>query len=77
MQGNGATFFATVPSDVREKPQWQITDVSNVLFEDMTIRGTHSNGGQDTDAYVADREAQHGLEVQGGERIEVARAHGH
>ena len=37
----------------------------------MTIRGTHSNGGQDTDAYVAAREAQHGLEVQGGERIEL------
>ena len=59
------------PSDVRWKPQWLIQDVSNIVFSGMTIRGNHPNGGQDDDAYVPTREAQHGLVVQGGERIEV------
>jgi hypothetical protein len=71
VEGNGATFFATKISDVRDKPQWVIDNLSNIVFADMTIRGTHPNGGQDDDAYVAAREAQHGVLVQGGERIEL------
>jgi hypothetical protein len=71
VQGNGATFFATQISDVRDQAQWVLENDSNIVFSNLTIRGTHPNGGQDDDAYVPAREAQHGVLVQGGERIEL------
>jgi Right handed beta helix region/Malectin domain len=71
VQGNGATFFATVASSVRDQAQWVLENDSNIVFSNLAIRGTHTNGGQDDDAYVAAREAQHGVLVQGGERIEL------
>ena len=71
VEGNGATFFATQVSNVRTEAQWVIADVSNIEFSDLKIRGTHTDGGQDDEAYFPEREAQHGLLVQGGERILV------
>ena len=42
VDGNGATFFATVPYLVGDNPrirsQWEFKDVSNLTVEDMTIR---------------------------------------
>ena len=75
VDGNGATFFATVPYLVGDNPrvrsQWEFKDVSNLTVEDMTIRGAHPNGGQGDTAYVEAYEAQHGINVLGGDRIEI------
>jgi hypothetical protein len=75
INGNGATFFATVPNlegdNPRIRSQWEFKDISNLLVEDMIIRGAHPNGGQTPDAYIEQYEAQHGIAIHGGERIEV------
>jgi hypothetical protein len=75
VNGNGALFFATTPfregDNPRIRSQWQFKDISNLTVENMTIRGAHPNGGQDGDAYVEQYEAQHGINILGGERIEV------
>ena len=37
----------------RIRSQFDFRNMSNLLVEDMVIRGAHPNGGQDDDAYVA------------------------
>ena len=75
IDGNGATFFATVPfvegDNPRIRSQWQFRDISNLTVEDMVIRGAHPNGGNVPEAYVEQYEAQHGINILGGERIEI------
>jgi Right handed beta helix region len=70
IDGNGATFFAIEKGD-RTRTQWNLYLLSNVIFEDMRIRGANPNGGLDDDAYDPTREAQHGVNVRGGERIQL------
>jgi hypothetical protein len=73
--GNGAVFFATQASvgtdNPRTRSQFDFSDMSNLVIEGMIIRGAHPNGGQDASAYVAELEAQHGINIFGGERIEI------
>ncbi len=72
VDGNGATFFATQPTTNRKRSQWIVSDISGLVFTNMTIRGAHRNGGTSNGAYVEALEAQHGLEIRGGDSIEVA-----
>jgi hypothetical protein len=75
IDGNGATFFATQESDgkvdPRNRSQWDFENMSNLLIEDMIIDGAHPDGGQDDSSYIPELEAQHGINIVGGERIEV------
>lgn len=70
LNGNGALFFATTRGD-RSRGQWKLEDLSRVTFQGFVIRGAHPNGGMAEDAYVADLEAQHGIEIAGGSDIVV------
>ncbi|MGZ4242254.1 MAG: hypothetical protein ACXVQ7_11685, partial [Actinomycetota bacterium] len=67
IDGKGATFFATQPTTNRNRSQWRFSNDSNLEISNMTIRGANENAGQDDSAYVQELEAQHGIEVTGGE----------
>ena len=73
--GNGAVFFATQETggsgDPRNRSQFNFNNMSNLLIENTVIRGAHPAGGQDEAAYVPELEAQHGINIFGGERIEI------
>jgi hypothetical protein len=75
VDGNGATFIATSiarPGDnPRLRSQWDFRDVSNLTVEDMVIKGANPRAGIDEPAYVEAYEAQHGINVLGGERIDI------
>jgi hypothetical protein len=75
VDGNGALFFATQVSNGTEDPrtrgQFKFQDMSNLLIEDLVIRGAHPSGGIADSAYVSELEAQHGIKIYGGERIEI------
>ncbi|MDQ1461764.1 MAG: hypothetical protein QOI08_3248 [Actinomycetota bacterium] len=71
IDGKGATFFATQPTRDRNRSQWSFNNDSNLDVANMTIRGANVNAGQTDGAYVQDLEAQHGIEVTGGEHIGI------
>ncbi|MDQ1381672.1 MAG: hypothetical protein QOJ71_2391 [Actinomycetota bacterium] len=71
IDGKGATFFATQPTRNRNRSQWSFNNDSNLEIFNMTVRGANANAGQGDNAYVQDLEAQHGIEVTGGERISI------
>jgi Right handed beta helix region/Malectin domain len=71
VNGNGATFFATTTGSSRTRSQWSFDDDSNLEVSHLVIRGAEPHGGQSDGAYVAALEAQHGINVSGGERIDI------
>jgi hypothetical protein len=71
VDGKGATFFATTPTNDRNRSQWVFGNDSNLEVSNMTIHGANPHAGQADDAYVQDLEAQHGIEVDGGEQINL------
>ena len=71
IDGHGATFFATQPTASRTRSQWSFGDDSNLEVANMTIRGANKNAGVSDGAYVEALEAQHGINIVGGERINV------
>jgi hypothetical protein len=71
VDGNGSLFFATEPTTSRIRMHWNFENISGLLVEDMVIRGAHPNGGTDDDAYVEALEAQHGINIAGGDDIEI------
>ena len=60
--GNGATIFATTPGD-RKRGQIRLIGGSSLRITDLVITGAHPAGGTQESAYVASKEAQHGIEA--------------
>jgi hypothetical protein len=75
IDGKGATFFATQPTTNRNRSQWIFDNDSNLEISNMTIHGANPDAGQADDAYVAELEAQHGIQVDGGERVNIHDVH--
>jgi hypothetical protein len=75
IDGKGATFFATTPTKDRNRSQWSFDDDSNLEVSNMTIHGANPHAGQADDAYVQDLEAQHGIQVDGGEHVDIHNVH--
>ena len=71
IDGHGARFFATEATSSRTRSQWSIDDCSNIVIENMVIQGANSSAGLADGAYVPALEAQHGINIAGGERIQV------
>lgn len=70
LDGNGSTFYATTDgtgtaSQIRVRSQWRIQMSSNITMRNMVIRGSGTATGP-TGTYDPKREAQHGIDIQGG-----------
>lgn len=72
VNGNGALFFADTPTNLRDRFQWDFENISNLVVSGLKIRGAHTKCGTENDGYISALEAQHGINITGGERITVA-----
>ncbi|HEX5094742.1 MAG TPA: right-handed parallel beta-helix repeat-containing protein, partial [Acidimicrobiia bacterium] len=72
LDGNGATLFAT-PSPLRERAQLELDESFDIVVQGFRIVGSNPNAGTGEDAYNPDYEAQHGINVLGGQRINIVR----
>lgn len=84
-EGNGATFFASTigneiappnqvyrPNWPRKRAQFVFVGGGGITLRNLTIRGSHRNGGTDGD-YVAALEGQHGVVLMSVEGAELDR----
>jgi hypothetical protein len=67
LEGNGAKLFETTKG-YRERSLLSVVGGSDVTVRDFHLRGADRNGGVDGQ-YVADLEAQHGIELFGPKRV--------
>lgn len=70
--GNKAVLFATT-TGYRERAHLSIVGGSDIVVRNLRIRGANPNAGVSDAAYVADREAQHGIQLHGPERVLIQR----
>ncbi len=68
--GNHALLFATTSGD-RERAHLSVVGGSDITIRNLQIRGAHPDGGTGDGAYVAEREAQHGIQLHGPERVRI------
>jgi hypothetical protein len=66
--GNGSLVFATTPGDTR-RSQIRISGGSGVTLQNLRIRGANPDAGQADDAFVAGKNAQHGVDVEGSDNL--------
>jgi hypothetical protein len=82
IDGGGALFQTSDPTGdastldtpsraARTRSQLRIVRGSNIRIHDLAIRGANPNAGTGVDAYVPELEAQHGIEVQGTQGVEL------
>lgn len=71
LDGNGARFFATQPTELRGRSQWDLRDMTDTIIQNMVIRGANPKAGTGDDAWVVELEAQHGINIVGGARVTV------
>lgn len=64
VDGNGATFQAKGEGE-RSRRHWAVEGGSDITIRNMTVKGAHPNGGATDDAYVKEREHQHGFRLAG------------
>ena len=70
LDGNGATLLAA-PSPLRERAQLELDESFDIVVQGFTIVGSNPNAGTGENAYNPDYEAQHGINVLGGQRIDI------
>jgi hypothetical protein len=82
IDGEGAVFKTDDPTGdgsplsspskaARSRDHWRIVGGSNIHLHDLVIVGANPNAGTGDLAYVAALEAQHGIDVQGSQNIEI------
>jgi hypothetical protein len=64
VEGNGATFRAKGDGE-RSRWHWGLEGGSDITIRNVTVKGAHPKGGATDDAYVRDREHQHGFRLAG------------
>ena len=72
IDGNGATLVPGTEGD-RERSQLTVHGGSDVIIRNLVVRGANRHGGLGEQAYRADREAQHGINIEGVQRVELDR----
>jgi hypothetical protein len=72
-EGNGATVFATVGSGDRVRAHWSFRGGSGITIRNLTVKGANPFAGTSEAAYRSTKEAQHGFEFGGVNRVELDR----
>jgi hypothetical protein len=76
IEGNGATLRAFTTGD-RTRAQLRLRLSTDVLVQDLVVRGANPHAGATESAYVAKLEAQHAFDIQGVSNVFLLHVQAH